>query len=415
MSSLKKNAAIFLAANIAVASVPFLLLPVLTRALGPEGYGVVSLFTTILPLIGAFVGLSVHGAISRRWFDRDEIDIGEYVSSCFVILFASFFIVLALVSILGEVIAEAINLPLKWLYIAVVVSFSTFIIQIRLVLWQVQGSAFKYGGLQFSNALINGLISLLLVVVFLVGYEGRLWGHSISFIFIALISFILLKMEGMIKFSFKTKYMKDALLFGVPLIPHVIGGFLLLLADRLIVNEWLGAKTVGIYMVAVQISLGLQLITEAFSKAFAPWLYEKLKVGDEQEKRQIVKLTYGYFLCLLLTIPITFILAKLVIEILDGAEYLEAAKVLPLLVLAQCFHGMYYFVTCYLFYERKTHITAGVTIISGLLAVTISWFFVGQYGLIGAGIAASLAMFIQLILTWVMAARVHPMPWILLK
>jgi len=415
MSGLSKNAAIYLFSNIAVAAVPFALLPVLTRYLGPDGYGVVALYTTFLPLLGAVIGLSVHGAISRRWFDKDEIDMPQYVSGCVFILLISGFVVFFSFLFLDEWISSKISIPIFWLYMAIVVSVLSFIIQIRLVLWQVQGMAKKYGAMQFSAALLNGVFSIFLVVLYLKGVEGRLWGHFVPFVLFGILALFLLYREGLLKFKTQLSYIKDALLFGVPLIPHVIGAFLLLMADRVIVNDHLGPRFVGIYMVAVQISLGLQIINDAFGKAFSPWLFERLKSGCDVEKARIVRITYIYFFCLLLTVPISAFLARFVIDILAGPEYAEAAEVLPFLVLAQSFHGMYYLVTGYLFYERKTHITASVTIVCGAAGVLVTWWLVGKYGLIGAGIGASVAMFFQFILTWFMAAKVHPMPWGLVK
>jgi O-antigen/teichoic acid export membrane protein len=73
---------------------------------------------------------------------------------------------------------------------------------------------------------------------------------------------------------------------------------------------------------------------------------------------------------------------------------------------------MYYLVTNYLFYERKTHITASVTLLCGSIGVFLTWWLVSIYGLIGAGVGAAVSMFLQFVITWIMANKVHPMPWL---
>lgn len=179
----------------------------------------------------------------------------------------------------------------------------------------------------------------------------------------------------------------------------------------MIVNFKLGTANAGIYMIAVQISLGFNLLNEAFNKAFVPWLFAHLKKGDFTEKIKIVQFSYIYFLTLLIAPVFSMLLGKQVISILAGTEFMTAVPVLNWLILMQSFHGMYYLVTNYLFYERKTHITSMITIICGFINLILTVFLVDALGLVGAGISSAIGMLLHFLLTWFMAARVHPMPW----
>ena len=80
------NAAIYLGANILNAGIPFLLLPILTRVLTPADYGTVAMFGIVLSVLGAFTGLSVHGAIGVRYFQLGKKELSEYVGTCVGIL-----------------------------------------------------------------------------------------------------------------------------------------------------------------------------------------------------------------------------------------------------------------------------------------------------------------------------------------
>jgi O-antigen/teichoic acid export membrane protein len=73
-SSLFQSAGIYTAAHLLTASVPFLLLPILTRYLTPADYGIVAMFQVILGIVSALIGLSIHGAIGRQYFEKDTID-----------------------------------------------------------------------------------------------------------------------------------------------------------------------------------------------------------------------------------------------------------------------------------------------------------------------------------------------------
>lgn len=407
------NGAIYLFANILVAAVPFLLMPIMTRYLGPKGYGEVAMFMALLSILGAFVGLSVHGAISARWFNQADmvIDIKEYVANCIYIVLVTFVIVFLLVYIFRETIAVKLSLPHFWVSAAVVVTVCNSIILIRLCIWQVEGGAINYGITQTLIAIGVGGVSYAFVVEALLGVEGRLWAQSTVYMAAALFSFISLANKGYIKFKVNVAYIKDALKFGVPLIPHVVGGFMLATIDRVIVSDSLGVDRVGVYMVAVQLSLGLYILADAFNKAFMPWLFSQLEKNNNLNDVQVVKVSYLFAVFLLIVVILSFFLSSWVVGLVAGDDFLDAASVLPLLVLAQAFHGMYYLVTNYLFYQRKTHLTAMITIASGSLGVFVVLVLIDSQGLFAAAIGQVVAMFTLWLATWFFANRIHPMPW----
>lgn len=70
--------------------IPFLILPVLTRFLSPSDYGIVAMFSVLITFLAPFTGLSVHGAVYRKYFDLDEKEIAVYIGNvCFVLLTSS--------------------------------------------------------------------------------------------------------------------------------------------------------------------------------------------------------------------------------------------------------------------------------------------------------------------------------------
>ena len=63
-----KDSFIYLIGELFAKSLPFLMLPYLTRKLGPEGFGELSYYLTWLALFGIFIGLSQEGAITRYFY-----------------------------------------------------------------------------------------------------------------------------------------------------------------------------------------------------------------------------------------------------------------------------------------------------------------------------------------------------------
>ena len=72
-------------------------------------------------------------------------------------------------------------------------------------------------------------------------------------------------------------------------------------------------------------------------------------------------------------------------------------------------------VTNYLFHNRKTGRLAALTLIVGGLSIPLSMLLIKLNGAVGAAQAVCAANFVMFICTWVMAARVEPMPWNLFR
>ncbi len=270
----------------------------------------------------------------------------------------------------------------------------------------------KYGVLQISQSLFNMLISLLLVVLLMQGADGRIEAQVYAAILFSLISLMLLNKDKLLGFfSWRPEYIKEALNFGVPLIPHIGGIFLLTSIDRLVINTELGLADAGIYMVAVQLAGSAALVFDALNKACIPWLYEGLKRNQAEEKKQIVRFTYLWFLIILIGSVLAFIIGPWFVVLIAGQEYSKAGEVIGWLFLGQAFGGMYLMVTNYIFYSKRTGLLSLATIFSGFLNILLLVVLIRLIGLQGASIAFSVAMSVRFLLTWWVAQKVYPMPW----
>jgi O-antigen/teichoic acid export membrane protein len=408
---LLKNAAVYSFSNILNAAIPFLLLPILTRVLVPADYGVLAMFNATLGILGAFTGLSVHGAVNVRFVDREEIDYPRYVGTCLFVLLTSTILTLGVVAIFLQPLSDFTAIPPSWLLVAVLISGSNFLIQVRLGIWLMGKKPVAYGAFQICLGLLNMGLSLLFVLALKYGYEGRLLGQALAIGCFAVMAVFSLRLTGWVVFLPKWDYVRESLAFGVPLVPHVIGGFLLAAADRFIINEKLGLEAAGLYMVAVQLGLGMGLITDAFNKAFVPWLYEQLKADNFATKKQIVRGTWVYFGIALVFAGIIALSSYLILYVVAGPVYVSASTALCWLAFGQAFGGMYLMVTNYIFYKRKTKTLAWITLITGFIGVALTYLIVPILGIVGAGIAFTCAMALRFFLTWIVAQKICPMPW----
>ncbi len=405
------HAAIYTLSNFAVAGVPFLLLPVLTRVLDPAAYGVVAMFSLVVAFISIFVGLNVHGAISVRYLDNSKFDIPKYVSSSLALLAISSILMLIFISIAGDILSNLTTIPVRWLYIAVLVAFLQFIVQVLLALWQASKKPVRYGAMRLFNALLDGGGSIALVVVLALSWQGRIAGMLTAWMCVAIVAVYYLIREGWLAKSVDAAYVKDALSYGGPLIPHAVGGVMLGMADRFMVNNILDVSSTGIYVVAVQLGLILGMLADSFNKAFAPWLMEKLANISLDSKGRIVKFTYVYFFLIFLLAISGGVIGPSLLPFLVGPEFQSAGDILIYILIGNAFMGMYYMVTNYIFYSRRTGLLSTLTISVGALTVISSWFLIKAYGLTGAAIGFMLGQAGLFLGAWLLSNICVPMPW----
>lgn len=406
------NGSVFLFSNILNASIPFLLLPILTRVLTPDDYGVVAMFAIFLTFINAFVGLSVHGAINVQYFKLDSEKFAEYVTSCLILLVVSATITFLIVFLVGGFFEELVGIPHRWMLIAVVVSFFQFFVSIRLVIWVVTGSAINYGAFQISQTTLNAGLSLFLVVYFGLMWEGRLLGQSIAIITFGLLALVLMYKAGYIKAPRNAgENITDALKFGIPLIPHAIGAFVIYSTDRVVISNLLDVTAVGVYMVGLQIGQAMGLVSDSLNKVYSPWLMGNLS-NKKIDKEKVVFNTYLAMLTLLVAGLVWYFLALFLLPYLVGEEFQESAGILLYMCLGFSLTGLYYLVTNYIFYSKKTQFLAVITFFCGALNVPLTYYLVSLHGLKGAAIAFLTIQTLFFVLTWILAAKVFPMPWL---
>ena len=410
---LLSGAAVYLFSNILAAAIPFALLPILTRYLTPAEYGQVAIFQTLLVGLGAFIGINAQGAAGVKYYDEklSKTELKYYIGNCFLVLVATTALALLGAVIFKPLLSEWLAIDTQWLLLSVVVSSATFIIAMRMGQWQVRKQAKNYGVFQVSQSLMNMLLSLLVVVYFLQGAAGRIWVLSIMPLIFAAVALFLLYREGLLGFAWRPAFLREILMFGVPLIPHSLGIFLLSSVDRFVINAGLGLEQVGIYMVAVQLASVMGLVFDAINNAYVPWLFERLKRNQIAEKRQIVHWTYVYCLGLLCVVALAFVIGPPLVVLIAGEKYAAAGNVIGWLALGQAFHGMYLMVTNYIFYSKRTGLLSLSTITAGLINVGLLIILISFVGLKGAAIAFAVSMAIKFLLTWYVAQLRHPMPW----
>jgi O-antigen/teichoic acid export membrane protein len=406
---------VYAVANFLGALLPFALLPLFTRHMPPADYGIMSMYQVLVAILTPVVGLSLQGAVGRRHVDRESIDFPLYVAVCLKLAFVSWGVTCVLLFVFSAQIGSITSFPTEWLWAPMAVAGSQAIIQILLAIWQMEGRPYSYASLQCLLLSFQFGLSFYLVVHRGASWKGAVVGQSLTATLFALAAFIMLWRENWIRRGFEAAYVRHALKFGLPLVPHVLGAWILTMVDRIFVTKYVGLEEAGVYAVGVQVGLAMSLLTTSFNQGWVPWLFARLKLNAPAEQRQIVIFTYWYCLGLVGLAGAIGFSAPYIIPILVGHEYAGAARFIPWVALGYAFNGMYKIVTNYIFFVEKTHLLAWVTLAAGLLNVALSYALIRMLGAIGGAYAAVISFMFSFFATWALSARVYPMPWNLFR
>ncbi len=182
--------AVYALANITSAGVPFLMLPILTRALTPAQYGEVVSFYMLVAVCSSVAGLGLHGAVGVRWLDPSKGDPRRYTGSALLLVGVTTTLAAALSAMLAP--RFGIGLSPGLCSLAAVVAGAATLQGTRFAVWQSRERPLPAAMLQVSSAALNITLSLLGVLALRLGGTGRIVGALVASVLVAAISFLLL-------------------------------------------------------------------------------------------------------------------------------------------------------------------------------------------------------------------------------
>lgn len=406
-----KNSIIYVFAESINKLIPFILLPVLTIYLTPESYGIIFTYNAYVAVLAVFIHLSLSGAVNVNFHQLSKENLKIYITNTLLILFFFTFCIFIFIFNFQEYLQQQMNLTFFWINIAVLNVFFQFFTIINLVLWQAEQNAKKYALYQFSFTILSTTFILICVAYLKLGWEGYLIGQLVSILIFSLLSIWLIFKRGYLNFQINFIYIKDALKFGIPLIPHSLSGWFKIGVDRFFLTSLLGSAATGIYALGYHLGMIVGIMTVAFNQAFSQYLYKKLANITGKDKIKLVKYTYLYFVLVLLLASLISYLSPWFIVNFINQRYLDSIEIIPWIAFGYVFQGMYFMVVNYIFFVKQTAALSFVTFTTGILHVILSYVFIKFYGIQGAAYATTLSFFITFILVWMLSNRVYPMPW----
>lgn len=396
------NSIVYLASNLIYAGIPFLLLPFVTRYLTPAEYGEFAIFQIFVLILTAFVGVSVRGNAVRKYFENRS-EISEYIGSCIQVLMVLSVFVFFVLFLFESFVSGLFELDVNYIYLAVLVSFSMMLYRLQLGQYQAREEAWYYLFLQSGNAVANGAMVLTLVVFLRLGVDGQIASFALSSIIVAIFSvFLLLKSKGVI-FKINRSHYSEIFRFGLPLLPHVLSGALISTIDRYYISLQAGNEQLGVYMVAVQIAMALNLMFDAYNKYNMPFVFSVMS-GDKRGEDLFSRTCKGFVLVFLVGFSFSWFFGFLGVYIV-GVDFYAAINILPFLIFGQCANGVYYLFVNQILYEKKTIMLSMLTMFSLVVHVSLLVLLLPEYGIFGAAVSFLVSQSAKAILCMVFSIK----------
>ena len=392
-------------------AIPFLLLPIITKYLSPEDFGIASFYQVVLRLISAVILLGVPACCTIFYFRNERKEYPSLIlNSIFSPLVVTVLLLILTMFILGflQPIFEVHNFwlisiaPIALLYLFPEITYTTLRNQERPALFSIYN---------LFQLLLHFGITTILVVIFNLNWLAILLGILFSLLITNVYSVRYLLKNKLIGGKFDFQKIKYSLMLGAPLVLHRIGGLAINKSDTLFISEMLGKDILGIYAVGYQIGMVVLLFQDAIAHAWNPHVFKMLNKGNQEDKIKIVKQSYMMMTVYLLIPVVLYFASPFIFKFFINERYHDSIIIAPLVALGYSFLGMYKLITIYIFYMKKTGVLSMFTLLNGGLNIIFNYVFIKLFGVLGAAYATILSMLLVFIISFVISNKIYPMPW----
>ena len=224
--------------------------------------------------------------------------------------------------------------------------------------------------------------------------------------------------------TFDWRLAKTMVLYALPLVIAGFAGIVNETLDRILLKQILydpaipgsldaAEAQVGIYSACYKLAMLVTILLQAYRYAAEPFFFSQMK--NEDRNKVYVKVM-NIFIALVCSV---FLLVSLNIDIfkhfIRNEIYWQGLKVVPILLLANVFLGIYYNQSIWYKLSGKTKFGAYITIGGALITVAVNLIFIPEYGFMASAWATLLVYFLQMVFSYLLGQRHFPIPYNLKK
>lgn len=400
----------YLIANVATRALNFISVPILTRLLTPEDYGINGVFLGTVMILSSIYNLNIDKSISRYYYDqKNEKDFKKYVGTCYFLMFFLFLLSSVILIFFQGFFSNLLGVNPTLLLCAIPIVFINIIISSFQQIYQpLKQSALVA---KFSTIQIYLIFLISVPIVYLLPserYYGLVWGQVIggAIIVVCLIKYV----KPFIKLHFDRKYMKYMLFYSIPLIPEALSGIIIEQFGKLYIGGSMGMDSAGYYTFVASISSLVLIIVSVSNQAWVPYYFEYMNSKDylslDKDLKRILILTF------ISALGVSCFGKELAL-LLAKSNYAKFLYLLPLLCIGYAFFQLFYVYYRNISYVRKTLYMSLIVVVSGIINVLCNSMLVQRFQELGVAISFMLSYLTMVILAWLinkLIVKIHSTP-----
>ena len=434
MNQLKKLAgqtAIYGLSSIVGRLLNYLLVPLYTRYFSTAEYGEV---TTLYAYVAFLVVILTYGMETAFFrFSQNEQDKKSVYSTSLISLLISSAIFIILMFMNADSIANALNFDghpeyIQWF--ALIVGLDA-VSSISFAKLREQSKAARFALIRLLNIFINIGLNLFFIIYCPYAIKNNLpsadfvqsiYSQSIGigYIFIAnlvaSIVTILLLLPEMLSASwqFNTQLWKKMMVFALPLMVAGLAGITNETIDRILLSHLLpssiAASEVGIYGAYYKLSIIMTLFIQTFRFAAEPFFFAQEK---ERNAKKVYADVMKYFIIISATIFLGVMIYYDLVQQFIGEEFHDARGliIVPVLLLANLFLGIYYNLAVWFKLTEKTKFGAYLAIFGAVITLALNFALIPVLGFEGSAWATLICYFTMAVVSYFLGRKHYPIPY----
>jgi O-antigen/teichoic acid export membrane protein len=397
-----KNFSIYLFGNGFSKFLPFLLLPILTKAMSVSDFGQLIVLHSLFQVFIVVVGFSSNSIVTMYYHGTGDLSSSGGVVYGLAIITINFFLALVLIPVFIFVVALfgfEVQIPLCILLVALLSAFFFQLHTLNIGLYHIEGGASQY--VVYSMA--HGLLVFGVTYWALISLDSsntwtsRLFGEAVAAIFLGILALVVfikmgvnINLQSVNLGTLQLSYQKL-----IPLVFHSLSVFIIFYIDRLVLDVIIDSYAVGIYAAGFTLAQITFLVVDSKSRVWTVYISKHM---ETVRASLVVSSGLGYLFFFGVFQIIFNEIISVVTPMVLPVEYVDSMVAVPYLLAGFWFEAAYREVHVWLFVNKKTVSIAGSTIFSAIIHCVLCVILVNKYGVVGAAMAFLLSSFAKFFL-----------------
>lgn len=393
----------------------FLLIPLYTSLLTTEEYGAVGVIMAVANLLTIVGMTSQTHALLRLGTDVEGSpeQLRQLLSTQFTWVMSAT-LALTIVAALGwpwilPLVGGLSLWPLGVAGLATVVGSATF--QLILSWLQFSRQARAHTVLSVARWLVLMVVVLSLLLGAQWKAEALLTATAVSFAVGSFLGWRTLP-EGVRIGVLDRRLLREALAYGLPILPHGLAGVIFLATDRTLLAAYHGLGAVGIYELAAKLASVVFMIAMGMQKAWIPFFFREDKEAAQHGWKRVRVLSFfavSMVSCVAVGIGL---LAPELVAIAGTDAYADAAEVVPILAGANFMRDYYLVVVAVVMADKATaRWVAAATLPAAGLNIVLNAWWIPEHGVFGAAWGTAVSFGVSVVLAGLLARRARTIPF----